>query len=143
MLVVVMWKVEVAFVGVIGSVLVLVLMGIVHSTVVLPVIWVVFDAVDIVVLVDMLGVVFALILDAIVVTHMVSLLRLHIVVLTMLLASEVTLVLKVGLMIVQVPVSLVEVSLGVVFLTLSQGLGLFQVLGMSFLVRSHLFIDGP
>lgn len=115
----VMIQLEIASIRVIGSVLVLIVVSVVRASVVFPVIWVVLDAVGIVMFVDMLRVMLALILVAVVVTHVVSPLRLNIVVLTMLLASEVTLILKVGLMIVHVPVSLVEVSIGVVFLTIS------------------------
>lgn len=115
MAVVVVVKLEVASVRVLWDVLVLIVADKVGLGVVLPVVWALLDAVHVVVLVNMLGVVFTVIDVGVVVAQVLVTLRLHVVVLTVLFSAEVTLVLEVRDVVLQVPVALLEVGIWVVF----------------------------
>ena len=103
---------EVALIRVLRDVMVFVMVHIVGSRVVLPVIWVMFNAMRVVVLINMLGMVFPLISIGVVMTHSVSALRFNVVIFTVLFACEVTFVTKMRLVIFQVPVTLVEMRIG-------------------------------
>ena len=101
-------------VGVLRHVSVLVMVGPVGHSVVFPVIRVVLNAMSVVVLVNMLRVVLTIVHVGVVVTHVVGALWLNIVVSAVLFACEVTLIMEVRHMILQVPVALREVSIGMV-----------------------------
>ena len=103
----------------------------------LPVIGTMLDAVDIVVLIHMLRVMLARVFIRVVVTHVMGALRLHIVVLTVLLAPEVTLISNVRLVVAQVPISLFEVSRRVVLFAMHHDPLAMNILGMRVLERSY------
>jgi hypothetical protein len=85
-----------------------------------PVVGVGLNAVDTVMLINVLRVVLAIISVRVVVSHVVGALRLNVVVLAVLLAEEVTLVIKVGHVVAQIPVALGKVSRRVVLLSMHQ-----------------------
>ena len=95
-----------------------------------PIVRSVFDAVHIVVLINMLRMMLAIVAIGVIVTHVMSSLRLNIVIFTMLLSREVAIVVKMRLMIFQVPVSLLEVGIRVMLITVHQ------------LLHKWLFIPG-
>jgi len=82
---------------------------------VMPVIWTMFNAMSIVVLVNMLRMVLTVVDIRVIVAKMLITLRLNIVVLTVLFACEVSFVTKMRDMILQIPVALFKVSIGVMF----------------------------
>ncbi len=131
-------ELEVTSIGVLGNVTVRVMVHIVSHGVMLPVVGEVLNTVTVVVLVHMLGVVITLILLRVVVAHVVCALRFDVMVLTMLLASKVTLITKVRLMVLQIPVALAEMSVGVLLDTVVQDMSLVTLLGVVVLVRSLL-----
>ena len=100
-----------------------------------PVVRVGLNTIDTVMLIDVLRVVLAIISVRVVVSHMMSALRLNIVVLTVLLAKEVALVVKVRHVIAQVPVALREVRRRVVLLSVHQDNVVVCSLGVSRLIR--------
>ncbi len=131
-------KLEVTLIGVLGNVMVLVMVHIVSSGVMLPVVGEVLDTMTVVVLVHMLGVVVTLILLRVVVAHVVRALGFDVMIFTMLLASKVTLITEVRLMVLQIPVALAEMSVGVLLDTMGQDMSLVALLGVVMLVRSLL-----
>lgn len=132
---------EVAPVGVLSDVAVGVVANEVGWCVVPPVVWAQLEAVDVVVLVDVLREVLPLVVVVVVVAKVLVALWLHIVVLTVLLASEVSLVAKVRQVVLQVPVALLEVSVGVVLESVHKLSLLVHLLGVSNLIRGQLFVD--
>ncbi len=131
-------KLEVSPIGVLGNMTVFVMVHIVSSGVMLPVVGEVLDTVTVVVLVHMLGVVVALIFLVVVVAHMVGALGFDVMVFAMFLASKVTLITEVRLMVLQIPVALAKMSVGVLLDTVGQDMSLVTLLRMVVLVRSLL-----
>ncbi len=129
---------EVASIGVLGHVLVLIMVYIVSPGIMFPVVWAMLNTMSVMVLIHVLRVMITLILLVVVVAHVVGALRLDIVVLTVLLASEVTFITNVRLMVLQVPVALLKVSARVLFNTVGQNFSLKLILGVIVLIRSLL-----
>ena len=141
MIVMVISELEVALVGVLGHVLVFVVVRVVSVGVVSPVIGMVLDAVGVVVLVHVLGMVLAVVFVRVVVAKVLISLGLHVVVLSVLLASEMTLILEMRNMVFHIPVALVKVSVGVMFVAMEKlSLGV-EVHGVVVLVGSLLILD--
>mmetsp|Transcript_6506 Transcript_6506/g.7776 ORF Transcript_6506/g.7776 Transcript_6506/m.7776 type:complete len:665 (-) Transcript_6506:391-2385(-) len=136
-LAVVLAKVEVTLEGVVGRIVVGVLVpdGVVVA---LPVVRAMLNAMHVVVLVNVLGVVLALILLIVVVAHMLGALRLDVVVLAVLLASKVALVSEVRLVVTQVPVALLKVGSWVVLLAVHHDHLVVMLLGVGVLEGSLL-----
>ena len=135
MIMVLVMKGEVSIIGVVGDVVVD------FRTpngmmVTLPVIRAMLNAMNVVVSINMLRVVLTRIFIGIVVAHMMSSLRLNIVVLTMFFSSEVTFVIKMRLMVLDVPVSLFEVSERMMLLTMHQNFSLVEVFRVRMFVGS-------
>ena len=129
---------KVALIRMLWDVAVFVMVHIVGSRVVLPVIWVMFNAVSIVVFINMLGMVLPLVSIRVVVAHSVGAFRLNVVILTVLLACEVTFVAEMRLVIFQVPVTLVEMCVGVALDAMDQGFSFEALLGVIVLIRGLL-----
>ena len=104
----------------------------------LPVIGSVLDAVHVVMVVHLLGVMFTLILVRVVVSHVVRAFWLNVMVLSMLFTSEMAFVTQVRLMITQVPVTLFEVSRRVMLLTMHHYYLSVHVLRVRVLIRCTL-----
>lgn len=113
-------KLKVSLITVFGCVTVGVVMLVVCMMFVSPVVGTMLDSVMIVVVVSMLGMMLAVISVRVVVAHVTISLRLNIMVLAMLFSSEVTMIVKMRLMILQVPVALLEVSIGVMLVATGQ-----------------------
>ena len=113
-------KLKVALIRMLRSVVVLVVVLVMSLVLVSPVIWTVLDAMGVMVLIDVLGVMLTVITVRVVVAKVVITLRLNIVVFTMLLTSEMTLVTNMRHVVLQVPVSLLEVSIGVVLVSVDK-----------------------
>jgi hypothetical protein len=141
MIVMVISKLEVTLVGVLGHALVLVVVRVMGVGVVSPVIGMVLDAVSVVVLVYVLGVVLTVVLVRVVVAKMLVTLSLHVVVLSVLLASEMTLILEMRDMIFQIPVALVKVSVGVMLVAVEKLPLSVEIHGVVVLEGSLLFIN--
>jgi len=142
-IVVVISKLKVTLVRVFGHVLVLVVVRVVSMGIVSPVIGMVLDAVSVVVLVHVLGVVLAVVLVRVVVAKVFVTLSLHVVVISVLLASEMALILEMRNMVFHIPVALVKVSVGVMLVAmhkLSLGVEVHRVVvleGSLFIINSH------
>ena len=120
---------------------VLVVMPVYSMVLVLPVVWHVLNAMMIVVVVNVLRVVLPLVSVRVVVSHVVVALRFHIVILSVLFTSEVTLIADVRHMILQVPVALREVSIWVMLIAVHKLGHVRLVMSMLMLVR-RLFVAG-
>lgn len=140
---------EVTHIRVLGDVTVFIVVHIVGSRVVLPVIWVMFNAMSIVVLVNMLGMVLPLVSIGVVMAHSVSALRLNVMIFTVLLTGKVTFVTEMRLVIFQVPVTLVEMCVRVALDAMDQSFLLEALHGVIMLiwglfsvkqVRSEVFL---
>ena len=98
------------------------IMHVVSVCVVHPIVGSVLDAMRVVVLINMLRMVLAIVTVGVIMAKVMVSLRLNIVVLTVLLSGEVTLVAKMRLVILQVPVTLLEVGIRVMLITVHQRL---------------------
>ena len=85
-----------------------------------PVIWLEFDAVRVMMLIEVLRAVLPVILQRVVVAEMMVTFRLDIVVLTVFLSSEVSVIVKMRNMILQIPVTLLKMSIGMTKRTMGQ-----------------------
>merc|ERR550532_865143 len=85
-----------------------------------PVVWLEFDAVRVMMLIEVLRAVLPVILQRVVVAEMMVTLGLDIVVLTVFLSSEVSVVVKMRNMILQIPVTLLKMSIGMTKRTMGQ-----------------------
>ena len=85
-----------------------------------PVVWLEFDAMRVMMLIEVLRAVLPVILQRVVVAEMMVTLRLDIVVLTVFLSSEVSVVVKMRNMILQIPVTLLKMSIGMTKRTMGQ-----------------------
>lgn len=117
-------QIKVTHIGVLRPITISVMMAIVGFVLMFPVIWSMFNSMRIVVLVHMLWVVLTLIPVRIVVAKVMITLWLNIVVLSVLFAREMTMIVEMWHMVLQVPIALLEVSLWVVLETMDK---LFRV----------------
>ena len=85
-----------------------------------PVVWLEFDAVRVMMLIEVLRAVLPVILQRVVVAEMMVTFRLDIVVLTVFLSSEVSVIVKMRNMILQIPVTLLKMSIGMTKRTMGQ-----------------------
>ena len=140
------FKLKVALIRMLRSVVVLVVVLVISLMLVSPVIWTVLDAMGVMVLVDVLGVMLTVITVRVVVAKVVIALGLNIVVFTVLLTSEMTLVTNVRHVVLQVPVSLLKVSVRVVFVSVDELSHVRLLKLMSVLVRGlfvvHAILSG-
>jgi len=98
-----------------------------------PVIWTMLDSMNVVMLVNMLGVMLTLIFIREVVTQVMGALRLNIVIFTMLFACKMTLVTNVWLMVTEVPVTLLEMGSRVMLFTMHHHNIAMTILGVRML----------
>ena len=82
-----------------------------------PIVRSVFDAVHVVVLINMLRMVLTIVAIGVIVSHMMSSLRFDVVIFAVFLSREVAIIVKMRLMILQVPVALLEVGIRVMLIT--------------------------
>lgn len=133
-------QLEVTLVGVLRSIVILVSVSDVGVLVMSPVIWAVLNSMRVMVLIDVLWVVFAIVTVRVVVAKVVVALRLDIVVLTMLFTSEMTFITEMRHMVLQVPVSLLEVSIWVVLESVDELSHVRFFVGVGMLVWSLLVV---
>jgi hypothetical protein len=134
-------KLKIALIGVLWHVTVFIMVHIVSSRVMLPVIRRVLNSMSVMVLIHMLGVMVTLILIRVIVTHVVSALWLDVVILAVLLTREVSFVAKMGLMVLQIPVTLGKVRVRVLLDAMCQDFLSAVLSGVIDLVGSRLTVD--
>ena len=137
MVVVTIVLIEVTFEGMIRSVVISV-GTVVRVCVALPIVGVMLDSMRIMMFSKVLGVMLALVLIRIIVTHVLGALRLNVVVLAVVFSSEVARIGNGWLVTSKVPVSLVKVSPWVVFRTREHDLIMMKFLGVRVLVGCHV-----
>ena len=113
-------QIKVTHIRVLRPITISVMMAIVGFVLMFPVIWSMFNSMRIVVLVHMLWVVLTLIPVRIVVAKVMITLWLNIVVLSVFFAREMTMIVEMWHMVLQVPIALLEVSLWVVLETMDK-----------------------
>ena len=131
---------EVTLVRVLRSVRVLVMVPVVGLTIDVPVVRTMLDSMCVVVLIDMLWMVFTIVKVRVIVTKVMVSLWLHIVVLTMVLSREVTLVVEMRYMVFELPVALLEVGIGVMLVAVDELSHVRHVVQVSGLIRGHLVV---
>ena len=137
----VMRNLEVALVDVIRSVHVCIMVYIVGRSGRMPVIGAMLDSMGVVMLVDMLWVVLTIVKVRVVVAEVMVTLWLDVMVLSMLFSSEMSMVVKMRDMVLQIPIALLEMSIWVVFVAVDELLHVRELVPVSVLVRCHLVVD--
>ena len=131
---------KVTLVRMLGPVRVLVMVPVVGLTIDMPVVRTMLDTMCVVVLIDMLWMVFTIVKVRVIVTKVMVSLWLHIVVLTMVLSREVTLVVEMRYMVFELPVALLEVGIGVMLVAVDELSHVRLVVHVSGLIRGHLVV---
>lgn len=132
---------KVARLGVLRPITISVMMAIMGFVFMSPVIRAMLNSMRIMVLVHMLWVVLTLIIVRVVVTKVMITLRLNVVVLSVLLSSKMTFISEMRHMVLQVPVSLLEVSIWVVLETMDKLSHVWRFFSVSMLEGSFLVVD--
>ena len=107
---------EVAFVGVFRHWQVSLMLP-VRMCVLNPIVWSVLDSMHVVVFINMLRMMLTIITIRVVVSHVMSSLWLNVVIFTVFLSREVAIVVKMRLVVLQVPVTLLKMGIRVMFIT--------------------------
>lgn len=131
---------KVTLVRVLRSVRVLVMVPVVGLAINVPVVRSMLDSMCVVVLIDMLWMVFTIVKVRVIVTKVMISLWLHIVVLTMVLSREVTLIVEMRYMVFELPVALLEVCIGVMLVAVDELSHVRHVVQVSCLIRGHLVV---
>ena len=134
-------ELEVTLIRVLRDVKVFVMVHIVGSSVVLPVIWAMFNAVRVMVLINMLGMMLPLVSIGVVMAHSVRALRFNVMIFTVLFACEMTFVTEVRLVIFQVPVTLFKMCVRVALDALDQSFLFESLHGVIVLIRGLFTVE--
>ena len=133
-------EVEIALVRVLRSVRVLVMVPVVSLTIGVPVVRTMLNSMRVVVLINMLWMVLTIVTVRVIVTKVMVSLWLHIVVFAVVLSREVTLVVEVRYMVLELPVALLEMGIRVMLVAVDELSHVRLVVLMSGLIRGHLVI---
>ena len=136
-----MRKLEVTPVRVLGPVRVHVVVPVVGFPFMMPIIGSVLDSVGVVMLIHMLGVMLTIVKVRVIVAKVMVTFWFDVMVLTVLFSSEMSLVVKMRYMVLQLPITLLEVSIWVVFVTMDKLSHVWSIMLVNILIRSHLVID--
>lgn len=133
-------EVEVTLVGVLRSVRVHVMVPVVGLAINMPVVRTMLDSMSIMVFIDMLWIVLTIVAVRVIVTKVMVSLWLHIVVFAVVLSREVTLVVEVRYMVLELPVALLEMGIRVMLVAVDELSHVRLVVLVSGLIRGHLVV---
>ena len=136
-----MRNVEATLVSVLRSVQVCVVVHVVGHSVSVPVVGSVFDSMGVVVLVNMLWVMLTIVKVRVVVAEVMVTLWLDVMVLSMLFSSEMSLIVKMRNMVLQLPIALLEMSIWVMFVAMNELFHVWEFVSMSELIRRQLTVN--
>ena len=136
-----MRNVEATLVSVLRSVHVCVVVHVVGHSVSAPVIGTVFNSMGVVMLVHMLWVMLTIVSVRVVVAEVMVTLWLNVMVLSMLFSCEMSLIVKMRNMVLQLPIALLEMSIWVMFIAMDELFHVREFVSMSVLIRRQLTVD--
>lgn len=136
-----MLKLKVTFIRVLRSVRVNVVMPEVGLPIRMPVIRAVFDSMGVVVLIYMLWVMLSIVKVRVIVAKVMVTFWFDIMVLAVLFPSEMSFIVKMRYMVLQLPIALLEVSIRVVLVAMHKLSHVWHIVLVSMLIGSHLVVD--
>ena len=136
-----MRNVEATLVSVFRSVHICVFVHVVGHSVSVPVIGTVFDSMGVVMLIHMLWVMLTIVTVRVVVAEVMVTLWLDVMVLSMFFSSEMSLIVKMRNMVLQLPIALLEMSIWVMFVAMDELFHVREFVSMSELIRCQLTVD--